>query len=848
MPSPAVDRSTSRGAASPATSMAHTAVPVFLGQFAVLVLIALTVHLYRIEEGLRLPEVMPVITLAFALNAWLPLRWRLPVLVIMFFGLVGILFGPQHGLVFSLISLAMFSLLALPLHANLRFGLVVVFGLILTAFRAGWLPLPGAKEILPLLGSVFMFRTILFLHEQNTMPASPGFWKNAAYFFQLPNLAFVIFPVTDYRTFTGQYYNRPAAEIYRRGLLMVANGLLHLFLYRLIYYYLLPPPSAVTDLLSLSQYLIASYALIVRLAGIFHFSAGVMCLFGFNLPPVFEHYFFAKSFSDIWRRINIYWRDFMTKVFYFPIYFRLKHLGTARAMVLAVLIVFVINWFLHAWQWFWIRGRFPLTWQDGIFWSFFGVAVAINTWLQTRQKRRDTFPGFHPGRAALLSLQVLGMFTLMTFLWSFWTSGSTSEWWTLLQAGRVFTRMHLAIIAGSALILVAGGTLYQFLVHKIGDAFQPSEKLNASKLVLAGLGLSIMVTAGLPALQRSLSLSLQADLTPVFRSKLNAYDREQMYKGYYETLLVGSNLNSRVWEMEQKKPDDWQQLGFSGAGIRRDDIMLKELKPNQRIPFKGGMFTTNNLGLRDRDYSAVKPEQTVRIALLGGSIEMGVGVNTDETYENLAEDELNAMNMLEDSSIFEILNFGISGNHLFQNVAMFEQKALPLDPDAVLYAAHSNEGHRVLNSIYKAYTTGRDMVYPYLTELLERHAISRATTEVEFMRRLGSEQDGIVRAGYSLIKGFAEEKDCLPLWMYVPTLDDNEIPGEADRLEEMAQSLGFFTLRLDKTYLGRNPEDLKLAEWDTHPNREGHRLLADEMVRRIMGSRELIEAIRALPR
>jgi hypothetical protein len=99
-----------------------------------------------------------------------------------------------------------------------------------------------------------------------------------------------------------------------------------------------------------------------------------------------------------------------------------------------------------------------------------------------------------------------------------------------------------------------------------------------------------------------------------------------------------------------------------------------------------------------------------------------------------------------------------------------------------------------------------------------------------------------------LLLEFAKEMTALPAWLYVPTLDDNEIPGEADRLEEMARSLGFFTFRLDNTYLGRNPDDLKLAEWDTHPNREGHRLLADEMVRRIMASRELIEAIRALPR
>ena len=34
-----------------------------------------------------------------------------------------------------------------------------------------------------------------------------------------------------------------------------------------------------------------------------------------------------SSFTDFWRRINIYWKDFMMKVFYYPAFFRLRRLG-----------------------------------------------------------------------------------------------------------------------------------------------------------------------------------------------------------------------------------------------------------------------------------------------------------------------------------------------------------------------------------------------------------------------------------------------------------------------------------------------------------------------------------------
>jgi hypothetical protein len=41
-------------------------------------------------------------------------------------------------------------------------------------------------------------------------------------------------------------------------------------------------------------------------------------------------------------------------------------------------------------------------------------------------------------------------------------------------------------------------------------------------------------------------------------------------------------------------------------------------------------------------------------------------------------------------------------------------------------------GHRILDSIFKAHTTGRVMVYPYLVELLEQNGFTRATTEASY--------------------------------------------------------------------------------------------------------------------
>ena len=45
-----------------------------------------------------------------------------------------------------------------------------------------------------------------------------------------------------------------------------------------------------------------------------------------------------------------------------------------RRWSLATLFVFLMTWFLHAYQWFWLRGTLLLVWQDMLFWAILGGA------------------------------------------------------------------------------------------------------------------------------------------------------------------------------------------------------------------------------------------------------------------------------------------------------------------------------------------------------------------------------------------------------------------------------------------------------------------------------------------
>jgi hypothetical protein len=116
-----------------------------------------------------------------------------------------------------------------------------------------------------------------------------------------------------------------------------------------------------------------------------------------------------------------------------------------------------------------------------------------------------------------------------------------------------------------------------------------------------------------------------------------------------------------------------------------------DLMPSTAATFKGATRTVNSHGMRDREYSVVPGPDTFRIALIGSSHDMGEGVEDDQTYENLAEDRLNAELGPRTGLTYEILNFSRGAITPTQKLAMVEKRMLAFEPDLILYAATNRE-------------------------------------------------------------------------------------------------------------------------------------------------------------
>jgi D-alanyl-lipoteichoic acid acyltransferase DltB (MBOAT superfamily) len=249
----------------------------------------------------------------------------------------------------------------------------------------------------------------------------------------LPNVCFPLFPVVDYKTFRRNYYNDDSYRIYQTGVRWMVRGTVHLILYRLVYYHLVLSPAEVMDLRDLGQYMLANFFLYLRVSGQFHLIVGMLHLFGFHLPETHHRYYLASSFTDFWRRINIYWKDFMMKVFYYPAFFKLRGLGNNNALVLSTLFVFLVTWFLHSYQWFWLRGSFLAARQDIFFWGVLALLVVANSLHEARHGRKRSLT--KSARSSSISitraLTTAGTFVIICLLWSIWTSNSFWEWRTL---------------------------------------------------------------------------------------------------------------------------------------------------------------------------------------------------------------------------------------------------------------------------------------------------------------------------------------------------------------------------------------------------------------------------------
>lgn len=819
----------------------------FMGLVLQLGLLILVVREFKLENQAFYVSVLQVVFYGFILHYFLPAQHRLPFFLFLSLAtLIGVL-GFANGLWIIIPGLILLGIVHLPIAFRWRMIILAVVAGLMAYSRAG-LVTTAPTAVWPILGSLFMFRMIIYVYDLKHAKKPFNFWQSLSYFFLLPNVVFPFFPVVDHATFTRTYYNEEQHRTYQTGVNWIYRGVVQLIVYRIIYYYFAISAPEVTNAFDLVWFAYSSFLLYLQVSGQFHLIIGLLHLFGFNLPQTNDKYFLSSNFNDLWRRVNIYWKDFMQKIFYYPSYSWLNKRGITgtKALVLTTIYVFVATWFFHAYQWFWLRGSFLFTPTDVIFWVILALLVIFNTLRETKQGRVRTLGTKTISNKELIILGVknMGTMSFLTFLWTMWTSPSLKDWLGLWAMG--LKPLNFLMLVGIYALLAIGFIGVNWYYKRFLPS-RPASKQPAQpwRLALTNSGLIFcMFLLGNPAMYKRVGGQVETLFADLTTSRLSDSDANLLLRGYYEDLIGVNRFNSELWDVYSKRPTDWPLLQDTPAAHLVDDFRLIVLNPNVSLNFHGEQFSTNSWGMRDKEYTLEPDPGTYRIALVGPSFIMGSGAADSQVFEWQLEDRLNKEYDGKKYDKYEILNFAIAGHSALQELYVFQNTALQFKPNALFYFAHQLEETIIIRNLANRIKNGTPMPYPYLDEVIAKAGINPAAqTQEEIEKALLPYSSEILAWTYQTIADLCRANGVLPVWIYMPTLEISNSLGDQASFTQMAKDAGFILLDLSRIYEGQNIKDITVAEWDLHPNGKGHQLIAENLYQALLADDETAKAL-----
>jgi len=251
---------------------------------------------------------------------------------------------------------------------------------------------------------------------------------------------------------------------------------------------------------------------------------------------------------------------------------------------------------------------------------------------------------------------------------------------------------------------------------------------------------------------------------------------------------------------------------------------------------------TNSFGCRDREYSLKKEPGVTRIVVLGDSITFGQGVKEEETFPKVMEKSLNKT--LYPSHI-EIINFGVQGYTIKNEVARYLTEARQFKPDVAILASISEDLNmtRELNFVdEQGFLTKKGIADSRLKRLMRRFHTAYLIKEIYYKKilihtRLYRSQaltsDNIDERLTLLQKEVRKfvaacEKDrAIPIFALLdlePSVFSNTILVTLRRLFP-----DLLIVDIPSFMAGKGGDKLRIPR-DGHPNKEAHEIISDVLI------------------
>ena len=282
--------------------------------------------------------------------------------------------------------------------------------------------------------------------------------------------------------------------------------------------------------------------------------------------------------------------------------------------------------------------------------------------------------------------------------------------------------------------------------------------------------------------------------------------------------------------------NSFSQNGASGLVKASDHSeIVYDLKPNLDTYFKTAIFRTNAMGLRDKEYEISKPDNTVRVVVLGDSWSMPAGVNIEDAWHSLLEEEFNRQ---RGERRYEFINFGVGGYALRQYAGVLKYKVPKYKPDLVIVGWCSTNDHREPASrLYDRPYEPKPAKNPFFHSfILNRHYRRGVFHGVIPGRFRSAEKYSEAQKKY-MLRSFNEihvlAKDTPVIVVYLANLYNRSHAEQAHELEKLVAGAGLHFV---------NPSDSDIFSEDNfarhsinpidgHPNAATHGIFADRIHR-----------------
>ncbi|MFI5202914.1 MAG: SGNH/GDSL hydrolase family protein [Flavobacteriales bacterium] len=775
----------------------------------------------EVEPSSGFSVLFPVAAAGIVINHLLPVVYRILFSTLLTIGVAYFIFGWISGslLVAGLIGCILISVLHIPLWMRIIMLTAAFLGM--AVLRLEIVYMPRVQIIVPFLAAFLMFRLIVFMYDVKKNEASTNVLYVLGYFFMLPNFCFLLFPIVDYKTFTKSYYAREPIKIYTEGIRRISLGLLNIFIFRLVFHYMYVPPMYVQSASDAALFLISGYLMLTRIVAIFLIPSGWLSLLGYDLPLPFGKIYFAHSYDELWRRINVYWKDFVVKIVYNPFFtwFKKFKFSMETTIVISVIAAFWITTYIHSWQQLWVQGKFSASVTDHLYWIGWGALVAFSSVV-----KRNPVP-YKVQNYQVLSFfesvgharRVLTVFLVMSVLTSFWYIESLPEWWFFMAKFGTIT-LHEAMLFSGVIL----GVLTLYIIYlKIHAHVQVARWLTNAWVPFL---MVVFLSAGFMATRNTSDVC--SNLT---QTRPGTEEMDNVELGYYDAIVGVESRGRMVWEtlLNRKRPEFFNNQ--DRIHERTGDVLTRRLKKNVSVIFKGKKYTTNSFGMRDKEYDfSDKKSHVKRFAMLGASYLTGYGVNDGESFEAQTEDSLNAVHLY--NYRYEMLNLGVGGYNLIQQVYLAEHEVVKYDCDFIVLSMHTKEKHKIVRSMVNLVRNGVELKYKELLVIKRKSGVKQYMSHNEMFNRLYPYADEIIKWGYARIARASEKMGAKPVLLYIPTTFDKPNQRENQSIFAIAKAQGFEILDLAKAYRGKDIKAIRISEKDHHPNKWGHTCLARELL------------------